>query len=197
MADYVTAAIFKDAIKYEGTDRDTEYGRVITAASRLFDRLTRREDSAFVAQTLTKTFDVAEGANTVPWIPSLQSVTTLKTDHNADGVYETAWTTSDYRLYPLDGPPYVKVEVRDGAGQYTFPTGQATVEIAGSWGVFATVPLDVQRAVILLAHRLVNRSKTPEGIMGSLDQGFIQLRDLDPDVKAIAAYYTDPRALFS
>jgi hypothetical protein len=130
-------------------------------------------------------------------VPSLQSVTTLKTDEDGDGTYEVTWASTDYVLYPLDGPPYREIEVNRTLGRYAFPVGQATVQIAGTWGQAATVPPDVERATVLLAHRLVNRAKTPEGIMGSLDQGFVQMRDLDPDVKAIAAHYVDVEALFA
>ena len=197
MSDYTTVATFKDAIKFTGNERDAEFAKAITAASRIFDRITKRADNAFVATTATRTFDGASGQGDHLWVPSLLAVTTLKTDHDGDGSYETAWASTDYMLYPLDGPPYQQIVANRTTGRYLFPVGQATVEIAGSWGRFAAVPSDVERAVILLAHRLTNRAKTPEGIMGSLDQGFVQMRDLDPDVKAIAAHYVDVEALFA
>ena len=76
-----------------------------------------------------------------------------------------------------------------------FPAGQRTVEIAGSWGEAATVPADVERATIVLAHRLANRAKTPEGIMGNTEAGFVRLAEVDPDVMALLAPYIDVAAL--
>lgn len=195
MADYTTTAVFKDAVKITASDRDDEIGRCITAASRLFDRLTRRDDNAFVSTSGTKYLTPARADRL--WVPDLLSITTLKTDDNADGTYETTWAATDYFLWPYDGPPYKRVEVAVSTGDYSFPVAQRSVEIVGAWGRTATVPDDVARAVILLAHRLYNRPKTPEGVVGSPERGFVHIADLDPDVATIVTRYMNEGALFA
>jgi len=75
-------------------------------------------------------------------IPDLVSLTTLASDEDQDRVFETTWSSSDYLLYPLNaepqqpwGRPYSRLLVDVAAGsRATFPSGPATVEIAGRWG---------------------------------------------------------------
>lgn len=198
-ADYTTTAAFKTALSITGTDRDTDFALCITAASRAVDRLTRRADGEFAAQTLTKYFD-GDGGGSL-WVPSLQSITTLKTDANGDGTFEVTWSVAggyrDYILYPLNGPPYRRIDVDLTNGRYLFAGGQKTIEIAGSWGEYTTVPSDIARATIILANRLANRAKTPEGIMGNTEGGLLRLAQVDPDVMALIAPYVDVGALFA
>lgn len=197
-ADYTTLAVFKSALSITSSERDTDFARCITAASRGVDRLTRRRDGDFAAQTLTRYFDVAGNTDHL-WVPPLLAVTTLKTDEDADGVYEVTWSVTggnrDYLLWPLSGPPYRRIDVDRVNGRFAFPAGQKTVEIAGSWGEATTVPADIERAAIILAHRLANRAKTPEGIMGNTEAGFVRLAEVDPDVMALLAPYIDVAAL--
>jgi hypothetical protein len=40
--------------------------------------------------------------------PDLVSVTTLKTDDDADGVFETTWATSDYELQPVNAAAHIR-----------------------------------------------------------------------------------------
>jgi hypothetical protein len=198
-ADYTTTAVLKTALGITGSDRDTELGLCVTAASRAIDRLTRRRDGDFAAQTLTRYFAPERGD--LLRVPPLQSITTLKTDENEDGTFEVTWSVSgsyrDYLLWPLNGPPYTKIEVDKANGRYEFPVGQKTVEIAGSWGLAATVPGDIARACIILATRLSNRAKTPEGIMGNTEAGLMRIAQVDPDVMALVAPYIDVAALVS
>lgn len=198
-ADYTTVVKLKAALQMTGTDRDTDLGYIVTAASRAIDRLTRRRDGDFAAQTLTKYFAGEDGS--LLWVPPLLSITTLKTDEDGDGTFEVTWSVAggnrDYILTPLNGPPYTRIDVDRTNGRYMFPVGQRTVEIAGSWGVASTVPADIERATIILASRLANRAKTPEGIMGNTEAGFVRLAQVDPDVMALVAPYVDVAALFA
>lgn len=192
-ADYTTLVLFKAALQITSSDRDADFMTCITAASRGVDRLTRRRDGDFAAQTLTRYFD-GEHQDRL-WVPPLQSITTLKTDEDGDGTFEVTWAVTggyrDYILYPLNGPPYRLIAVESSNGRYEFPVGQKTVEIAGSWGEYSTVPADIARATIILANRLANRGKTPEGIMGNTEAGFMRLAQVDPDVMALLAPYLD------
>lgn len=217
-ADYTTLSALKDDLGIDPDDatHDTKLRRSITAASRFVDRYCRRPvPGDFAPQTLTRYFDVHEpgrsfempvpesallwGNPTNLWVPPLLSVTSLKTDVNYDGTFETTWTaTTDYLLYPLNSLPKREIRVSIYTTRYRFPQGQRTVEIVGSWGEYTEVPADIEYATIRMAARYWNRSKSPEGVFGSGDMGgMIQLREIDPDVSAIlrTGGYVDAQVL--
>jgi hypothetical protein len=71
------------------------------------------------------------------WLPGdLLAITTLKTDDNADGTFENTWATTDYALWPFQGPPHEAIEI-SGFGDYgSFAGGvRRGVEIAGTFGI--------------------------------------------------------------
>jgi hypothetical protein len=187
-ASYTTKAVVKAEILTD-LDDDTSWDdiidRLIARASRMVDRYCGVQPGAFVQQAQTRTMDVLERGRV--FLPErLQSVTSVKTDEDGDGTYEITWATTDYRLYPLDGPPYNEIRVNAQMGDYVFPIGQATLQIIGNWGeAGATAPDDIIEATILLVNRLFNRRKTPEGIAGSAEGGFLKMGTMDPDVYAI------------
>ncbi len=77
-------------------------------------------------------------------VPDLIAITTLKTDDDGDGTFETTWATSDYILSPFNADPTTRTNPRstpyyeiivDGNGnQNSFPTRIRSVEINGEWG---------------------------------------------------------------
>jgi hypothetical protein len=92
--------------------------------------------------TRTLTFDLPEARKRVN-IPNLIAVTSVKTDDDQDGTYETTWAADDYLLGPNDaaptmpwGRPYtnIKVSHKTGTTKATFPAGEDVLEIAGIWG---------------------------------------------------------------
>lgn len=168
-------------------------------ASRAIDAICRQPAGYFAAASATKLFDVPVGGAARVWVPPLQSITTLKTDEDGDGTYEVTWATTDYRLYPLAGPPYTEIRVNAEAGRYRFPPGDARLQIVGPWGETASgAPLPIQKATRLLAWRWNKRVNTPEGIaQGSATM--MAMGEQDPDIMSIlrAGGYINHMALFA
>lgn len=188
MASYVTTADFKADLAITDSSLDTLIGRLLDDASRALDRWCEVPDGHFAAQSLTRVFDITakDAARGEVQLPALLSVTTVKTDDTGDGVYETTWSAStDYVLYPLNTTPKTSLQVNRDRGRYSLPAGQQRLQIVGSWGEAETVPSDIRRAVILQANRWRYRSKSPEGMAGNAEVGFVKLAQLDPDVAMI------------
>ena len=194
-SDYLALATLKAELGIASSDttEDTLLASFLTRAARAIDRFCQVDEGAWAAQTLTKVYDwwghsrpPAPGGGSVLTIDPLLTVTTLKTDDDGDGVYETTWTAgTDYLLYPNNDVAKTSVQINRSTGRYAFPTGQQTIQIVGSWGLATTAPAPIVEAVALLANRYRRRTKTPEGIMGSAETGYVKLGTMDPDVAAI------------
>lgn len=164
----------------------------ITAASRQIDKYCGRK---FYSATETHYFDA--NCYSELFIDDLLSVTTLKTDDDGDGTYETTWTANtDYVLWPYNassaGEPYT--EIRTGnSGNYYFPTNvRRAVQIAGSWGYCTTAaqPQPIKEACLLLAARLYKRKDAIFGVSGPNEFGQLQIIDkFDADVKMLLQPY--------
>jgi len=188
---YATAAELKTRLDIDDTSSDTVIENVIEATSRAIDALCMRR---FYAATETRYFQSTDASQL--WVPDLLSVTTLKTDNDADRTYEYTWTTDDYDLLPanaaLDGWPYNEIAVTPD-GDYSFPTNHnaKSVEIAGSWGFASTTPDAVNEACLIAAAQIFMRKDAPFGVSGG--SGFVQkikqvLRS-DPHVWALLSQY--------
>ena len=128
------------------------------------------------------------------------SVTTLKTDSNGDGTFDTTFDASDFQLEPLNGlaggieTPFTRIRA---VGTYLWPTyeprnvdaNQASVQVTGVFG-FATVPTAVRQACILSSLRAYKRYESPTGILGFSDIGAVRVgTKLDPDVERLIQPY--------
>jgi hypothetical protein len=160
---------------------DTELENCIEAASRAIDSYCKR-----------RIYAAAETRYYSPRLPDwlevddLLTVTTLKTDEDGDRTYETTWAVTDYDLMPtnaaLRGRPYTMIQTTPN-GNYSFPVGVKSVQIAGSFGYAGTTPDAVNEACLLLSTRLFKRKDAPFGIMGSPELGELRnLRADDPDL---------------
>lgn len=197
---YASLVHYKAEISETDADNDDLHMVELEEASRVIDRLCRVAAGWFApVSATTRTFDVLTSqASRLP-IGPLQSVTTLKTDEAGDRTFETTWATTDYRLYPLAGPPYTEVRVDDYQGRYLFPAGQARVQIVGTWGdEVGVVPLPIQRATRLLANRYRVRPNTPEALMAGTNN-MMALGAHDPDVMTILrdGGYINVQAVFA
>lgn len=112
-------------------------------ASRVFDTFTRRH---CWAKTATNYY---RGAGARLWLPDgdILSVTTLKTDDDADGTFETTWATTDFDLISseegFNGAPYDGLEITDFGVNGSFAAGvRRGVEIAGVFGIGNGVDAD-------------------------------------------------------
>ncbi len=189
---YVTLEELKDwVVLGDGLD-DVKLERAITAASRAIDNYCSRQFWQFVG---ARRFDACDR-----WwlnVGDLASITSLKTDDNGDGTFETTWAATDYQLLPLNpaaGPeaePYHQAHAVAGR-TFPLPSGangrQGLIEVTGTFG-WAAVPEAVRQACLLIATRVVKRKDSPEGVSGFDEFGVIRIssRD-DPD----AVRFLDP-----
>ena len=179
---YCTLNEIKAALRVTDSTDDTLLENAVEGASRRIDGYTGR---FFYQQAATVTF-YTQDSYALP-IPDLVSVTTLKTDDDGNGTYETTWTANtDYVLNPTDtarlSRPYRRVVATGGK---TFPLtttpALALVQLNGTWG-WPSVPDDVREACILLAARGFARYNAALGVLGFADMA-IQVRSVDPDVR--------------
>lgn len=186
---YATLANVKAVLRITDTNDDAILEQAIEAASRRIDgycgRFFYSKNATISLYALTDYY--------CPTVNDLISITTLKTDDDGDGSFETSWTAgTDYQLEPLDtaitGLPYRKVTAIGGK---TFPLfaipNRPGVQIAGAWG-FSSVPTDVEEACILLSIRGFARYNAALGVVGFADMA-IQVRAIDPDVRDLLNQY--------
>lgn len=185
---YCTLAEIKAALRITDSTDNTLLEQAVEAASRRIDGYTGR---FFYQQSATATF-YCDNSYALA-IPDLVSVTTLKTDDNGDGTYETTWTAgTDYVLNPTDvsrlSRPYRRVVASGGK---TFPLASipalALAQIVGVWG-WPAVPHDIREAAILLSSRQFARYNAALGVVGFADMA-VQVRAVDPDVRDLLNPY--------
>ena len=123
---------------------------------------------------------------------------TLQTSTNADGVFDTTWSPTDWQLEPLngnlDGIEWAYDKIR-AIGDYLFPTvnanygEQALVKVTANFG-WPYVPETITQATIIQASRIFKRYDSPLGVAGFGDMGAIRVsRALDPDVAQLVEPY--------
>ena len=186
---YATLADVKAALRITDSVDDSLLEISIEAASREIDGWCERVFTSSTATRIYRPTDVF----TVE-VDDLQSITTLKTDSDGDGVFDVTWETTDYQLNPLNGiaggitTPYTQVRA---IGEYLFPiyeprnvnSNEASVEIAGVWG-FPSIPTAVKQACIILSMRQFKRYDSPTGVMGFGDL-VMRVGRVDPDVEKL------------
>jgi len=187
---YATLADVKAALRITDTVDDSLLEISIEAASREIDGFCER---VFTQSTATRIYRPTD-AFTVD-LDDLQTVTTLKTDTDGDGVFDTTWSTADYQLNPLNGiaggitTPYTTLKA---VGSYLFPiyeprnvnSQEASIQIAGVWG-WPSIPTAVKQACIILSMRQFKRYDSPTGVMGFGDLGVMRVGRVDPDVEKL------------
>lgn len=200
MTDYIDSSVVKRRLDIKDSAWDTDLALLVTMASRAIDRWCGRPDNGFVAQQQTRVYDVPApaspdrgplGYETVSQtvdLDSLLAVTTVATDQDGDGVYETAWAPGDYTLLPINAPangrPYDQIRSRDwtSLGGRRFPTGQSRLQIAGTWGESADVPPLIAEAAFLVTSRAFSRRLQPYGLTEDIGAGTSRIPSVDPDV---------------
>jgi hypothetical protein len=201
---FVVVSVSNEAIVVSGTLTDAAIGTAITltdvsnaeddatieiqieAASRAVDHFTHRRFWAN-SQDESRTY-TPEWFDCFYCPDDILSITTLATDRNGDGVYETVWAASDYVLGPanatLDGKPYTKIGTPQN-GNYSFPKARNALKLTGKFG-WAAVPSLVKDATLLQASRWYERRNAPFGVVAITEAGAVTLKnDLDPDVQVM------------
>lgn len=187
---YATLSDVKAALRITDNVDDSLLEISIEAASREIDGFTER---VFTSSTATRIYRPTDVFSVD--LDDLQSITTLKTDSDGDGVFDVTWETTDYQLNPLNGiaggisTPYTQVRA---IGEYLFPiyeprnvnANEASIQINGVWG-WASIPTAVKQACIILSMRQFKRYDSPTGVMGFGDLGVMRVGRVDPDVEKL------------
>lgn len=189
---YATLAQFKAAVGITDTTDDSALQAVLDATDTLIDLYCDRK-TGFGTATETRYY-TAE-AYQYCLTDDLVSVTTLQTDDDANGTYETTWTSgTDYVLAPrnaaLDGFPYTEIDT-SVTWPRNFPKDvYLGVKVTGVFG-FPSVPAAVTQAEIIQAGAVWNSRTAPFGVIGSADLGGIlrMSRALHPEAALILEPY--------
>lgn len=187
---YASLAEFKSAIGIGTADTtdDSALQSVLDATDALIDNYCDRRQG-FGTATETRYYTALDWSYVLT--DDIVSITTLQTDDNADGVYETTWTAgTDFVLAPannaLDGWPYTEIDTSVQAPR-AFPVAvYRGVKVVGVFG-WPSVPTAVKQAAIIQAGAVWSSRTSPFGVIGSADLGGIlrQTRALHPEAQVL------------
>ena len=191
---YASLASFKQAIGIGTADTtdDTALQSVLDATDALIDNYCDRRQG-FGTATETRYY-TASNWNYV-LTDDIVSITTLQTDDNGDGSYETTWTAgTDYVLAPsnnaLDGWPYTEIDTSVTAPR-AFPSGvYRGTKVVGVFG-WPSVPSAVVQAAVIQAGAVWSSRTSPFAVVGSADLGGIlrMTRALHPEAQVLLEQY--------
>ena len=189
---YATLAEFKAAVGITDSTDDAALQSVLDATDTLIDLYCDRK-TGFGTATETRYYTAEDYEYVLT--DDLVSVTTLQTDDDANGTYETTWTSgTDYVLAPvnaaLDGFPYTEIDT-SVSWPRNFPKDvYIGVKVVGVFG-FPSVPAAVKQAEIIQAGAVWNSRTAPFGVIGSADLGGIlrMSRALHPEAALILEPY--------
>jgi len=189
---YATLAQFKAAVGITDDTDNTALQNVLDATDTLIDLYCDRK-TGFGTATETRYYTAEDYEYVLT--DDLVSITTLKTDDDANGTYETTWVSgTDYVLAPrnaaLDGFPYTEVDT-SVSWPRNFPKDvYLGVEILGVFG-FPSVPSAVVQAEIIQANAVWSSRTAAFGIVGSVDLGGVlrMSRALHPEAALILEPY--------
>jgi len=189
---YASLAEFKAAIGISDSSDDTALQSVLDATDALIDLYTDRKNG-FGTATQTRYYTATDYKYVL--IDDLVSITTLQTDDDGNGTYETTWTANtDYNLAPgnaaLDGFPYNEIDVSVNWPR-NFPRDvYRGVKVVGVFG-WPAVPSAVKQAAIIQAGAVWSSRTSPFGVIGSQDLGGIlrQTRALHPESQVLLEAY--------
>jgi hypothetical protein len=171
---YATLAEFKAAVGITDTTDDAALQAVLDATDTLIDLYCDRK-TGFGTATETRYYTAEDYQYVLT--DDLVSVTTLQTDDDANGTYETTWTAgTDYVLAPvnaaLDGFPYTEIDT-SVSWPRNFPKDvYIGVKVVGVFG-FPSVPAAVKQAEIIQANAVWSSRTAPFSVIGSADLGGI------------------------
>lgn len=191
---YTTLTTVRNALGIPSDDlsNDLYLEATIEAVSRMIDNYTGRR---FYVNESTEARYYSPVSTDLCWTDDITTVTTLKTDNDQDGTFETTWTTSDYQLLPynaaLNGKPYTHIET-SGYGSYEMSTNPRSLQIVGYFGycTAANRPKTISEAAKIQSVRLFKRKDAPFGVVGGNEFAqVVGIPDLDPDVKTLLSMY--------
>lgn len=207
--DYVTAEQFQEFVRSELTADTAVITRAITAASRDIDWVAsnlpnglgfRRQFGQYatpVARYYTATWDKCQ-ARYVVEIDDLMDIAGLSIaiDTSNSNSYTDVVTSGNYLLRPIDalvnGRPYTQIAFSNTSGiQPTLWPDSVKVTAKFGWD---SVPVAIEEATLLQAHRLHKRRLSPLGTTGSNQGGASKektvIGEVDPDaVRLVRSRY--------
>lgn len=181
---YASVDELKDFLCLTDEDRDYALDLIVEAASRLIDDWTGHQ--FFTQANQTRYYTWRPGSDVMALkIDDVLTVTSLLTDSNGDGVYETTWnTTTDYYLEPINAPahdkPYTTLHRKSFSGRFWFPSYLNSVSVTGTFGYSLTVPKGVKR-LCLMVSELMARPLLDMSIPG------VESFKLGPDINVTAS----------
>ena len=189
---YASLSQFKAAVGITDTTDDAALQNVLDATDTLIDLYCDRK-TGFGTASETRYYTAEDYQYVLT--DDLVSVTTLQTDDDANGTYETTWTSgTDFVLAPrnaaLDGFPYTEIDT-SVTWPRNFPKDvYLGVKVTGVFG-FPSVPSAVVQAEIIQAGAVWNSRTAPFGVIGSADLGGIlrMSRALHPEAALILEPY--------
>lgn len=194
---YCTKAELKSRLGITNTTDDAHIVSAIDATCSWIDDM--HCEDFFGQVTQTRTFVPSCGYELC--IPSLVSVTTLKTDNNADGTFEISWTEgTDYDLLPYNRTrgretrPYNQIKaIGTRLFPYAVSYGMRTnlVQIVGVWG-WPAIPAGVKEAALIIAEDTFKLKDAPFGVAGFDTFGAVRVRENSPALKFLAPYRRNP-----
>lgn len=192
--DFGTLYCTPEALKSRTGISDSLDDREILAACEGVSRWIDDHYTTFARRTATMTFEPC-GPYSLS-IPDMVSVTTLKTDEDGDGVFETTWSASDYELQPVNAAvqiqpkPYTAIAA---VGSKTFPqfargggTRRHRVQIVGVYG-WPSIPAPVAQAAAILATDYLALGGMKFGVQG-FDGYAVRARLSAPALSMLEAY---------
>lgn len=193
---YATLTQLKSRLGIADTDDDTELSQALTASSRGIELCCHRQfnDAGSATARIYRADSI--GLVRVDDFSTTVGVV-LATDNNADGVFETTWTTAQYELRPLNGVvegqpgwPYSRIAAMPFSPY--FPRNwRAGVQLTARWG-WAAVPMPIELGTLILAEDLFKLKDMPFGAGGYGEWGRIKARENPNVMLQIGPYIRNP-----
>lgn len=182
---YASAAEYRAGINRDDTSEDADVLLDLTAVSRFMER---KWDHFWTkdASAVTRVYNPKYGGRSLD-VDNLVSVTSLTVDSDRDGSFadETALTTAQYELWPLnaaDGPepnPYTQLYIPEWSTASLWTPG-CRVQVVGVFG-WPAVPEAIKRVCIHLTAFL--RQETPSASRSVLDTG--EILEASPHIRGV------------
>jgi hypothetical protein len=192
---YATLAELKAYASVQKNTHDDLLGDALSAASRGIELVCHRQFNTDAAAT-ARVYRPLHGR--IVEVDDFHTTTGLvvATDGAGDGTYDTAWTSADFQLEPLNGvvggqPGWPFSMVR-AVNSLLFPTaGRASVQVTAAWG-WPAVPTPVKQACLIVAEELFKLKDAPFGVAGMDTYGTVRVRENPMVMRKLAPYVLDP-----
>jgi len=188
---YATLAEFKASVGITDSTDDTALQSVLDATDQLINNYC--DTKVGFGQTASQARYYTTGNLSFVLTDPIVSVSSLQTDDDGDGTYETTWASTDYILSPrnaaLDSRPYTEVDTAPNEPKL-FPLTYLAVKITGVYG-WPAVPSAVKQAALIQAGAVWSSRIAPFGVIGSQDLGGVMRmsRALHPEAQVLLEPY--------